>query len=75
MVKLRVAARVIPETDYNHEQSSTTAGRKFLVVVRNPEDWYIGHLAVEIQRTYKRIYKQYDWCQDWGSHLKADKMQ
>ena len=59
MVKLRVAARVIPEGDYNAAQSTQGTERKFLVVVRNPEDWYIGTLAVEIQNTYKRIYKQY----------------
>ena len=58
MVKLRVAARVIPESDYNAAQSTKPAERKFLVVVRNPEQWYIGSLAVEVQNTYKRIYKQ-----------------
>ena len=58
MVKLRIAARVIPESDYNEAQSTAPTDRKFLVIVRNPEDWYIGALAVEIQNTYKRIYKQ-----------------
>lgn len=59
MVKLRVAARVIRESDYNATQSTQLTERKFLVVVRHPEDWYIGTLAVEVQNTYKRIYKQY----------------
>ena len=59
MVKLRVAARVIPENDYTQAQSTQPTERKFLVVIRNPGDWYIGTLAVEIQNSYKRIYKQY----------------
>jgi hypothetical protein len=59
MVKLRVAARVVAENDYNDAQSSPRSERKFLVVVRNPEDWLVGQLAVEVQNTYKRIYKQY----------------
>ena len=59
MVKLRVAARVIPEDDFNDAQSTPGAGRKFLVIVKNPDDWQVGTLAVEIQNTYKRIYKQY----------------
>ena len=59
MVKLRVAARVIPESDYNEAQSTQSTERKFLVVIRNPEEWYIGTLAVEVQNSYKRIYKQY----------------
>ncbi len=59
MVKLRVAARIIPELDYNEARSTQSTDRKFLVVVRNPEEWYIGTLAVEVQNTYKRIYKQY----------------
>ena len=59
MVKVRVAVRVILESDYNAAQSSQPSERKFLVVVRNPQDWYIGTLAVEVQNTYKRIYKQY----------------
>jgi hypothetical protein len=60
MVKLRVAARIIAEEDYTDAQSSPSSERKFLVVVRNPEDWSIGNLGVEIERTYQRIYKQYD---------------
>ena len=59
MVKLKVTARVIPEAAYNAAQTSTPAGKKFLVIVRDPdEDYYIGTLALEVQNQYQRLYKQ-----------------
>jgi hypothetical protein len=59
MVKLRVIARVIPEALYNDAQTSTPAGKKFIVVVRDPdESYHIGTLALEIQNQYQRLYKQ-----------------
>ena len=59
MVKLKVTARVIPEAAYNAAQASTPTGKKFLVIVRDPdESYYIGTLAHEIQAQYQRLYKQ-----------------
>ncbi|RMD44360.1 hypothetical protein DV735_g855, partial [Chaetothyriales sp. CBS 134920] len=63
MVKLKVTARVLTEESYNHgilTQSSTARGnRKFLVIVRDPdESYFIGNLAVDIQKQYRRLYKQ-----------------
>ena len=59
MVKLKVNARVIPEATYNATGAATPSGKKFLVIVRDPdESYYVGTLALEIQTQYKRLYKQ-----------------
>ena len=59
MVKLKVTARVIPEAAYNPDQTSTPTGKKFLVIVREPDEaYYVGTLALEIQNQYERLYKQ-----------------
>ncbi|RMZ80695.1 hypothetical protein DV738_g2683, partial [Chaetothyriales sp. CBS 135597] len=63
MVKLKVTARVLTEDSYSHgilTQTSTARGnRKFLVIVRDPdESYFIGNLAVDIQKQYRRLYKQ-----------------
>ena len=64
MVKLRVAARVIPENSYLESVGSSSTGplvgeRKFVVIVRDPDDhYYIGSLAREVQDRYKSVYKQ-----------------
>ncbi|KAJ9640148.1 hypothetical protein H2204_003373 [Knufia peltigerae] len=62
MVKLRVAVRVISEDQYlNHADRPAhlpIAGEKrLLVVVREPERWQIGTLALEVQRAYKSCYQ------------------
>lgn len=56
MVKLKVYVRVVSESAYSTD-AATAAARKFLVVVRDPAEWYIGTLAREAQRTYQRLYK------------------
>lgn len=64
MVKLRVAARVIPEDEYLNPLSSTAPAsslrseKRLLVIVRDPYTWQIGTLALEIQRAYKSCYQQ-----------------
>lgn len=65
MVKLRVAARVIPEDIYIQSLSVTTPTRgllagekKFPIIVREPEEWHIGRLANEIKAAYERLYKR-----------------
>ncbi|KIV94361.1 hypothetical protein PV10_02134 [Exophiala mesophila] len=63
MVKLRVAARVIPEDEYLDSLSSATPAKslrsekRLLVIVRDPYTWQIGTLALEIQRAYKSCYQ------------------
>lgn len=60
MVKLIVIARCIPEDVYlaHGDQLPAVAGKKFSVVVREPESWYIGRLAVEIQYRYEALYRR-----------------
>lgn len=59
MVKLKVQVRVLPEGDYDSTTGSSRGhGRKFIVIVRNPEEWFVGTLAQEVSRTYQRMYKQ-----------------
>jgi len=63
MVKLRVAARVIPENAYivglDAPSSAPLRGEKrFPVIVRDPEEWYIGTLALEVKKRYESLYKQ-----------------
>ena len=63
MVKLRVAARIIPEDDYlaSLEQPGHNLNkpeRRLLLVVREPEKWQIGTLALEVQQRYKSCYQQ-----------------
>lgn len=59
MVKLKIQARVLTDSDYAQSTTSNPVPiRKFIVIVRNPEDWYVGALAHEVSRTYQRLYKQ-----------------
>lgn len=61
MVKLIVIARCIPEDVYLAHADHilpAVAGKKFSVVVREPESWYIGRLAIEIQNRYEALYKR-----------------
>ena len=59
MVKLKIQARVLAEDDYaNSLDTHHNSGHKFLVIIRNPEDWYIGTLAHEVSQRYQRMYKQ-----------------
>ena len=57
MVKLRVAVRVIPEDAYLASPDSAPGEKKFPVIVREPDQWYIGRLANEIILKYKALYK------------------
>ncbi|RMZ82003.1 hypothetical protein DV737_g2255, partial [Chaetothyriales sp. CBS 132003] len=62
MVKLKVTARVLTEDSYSHgiltQTPTPRASRKFLVIVRDPdESYFIGNLAVDIQNQYRRLYK------------------
>jgi len=64
MVKLRVAARVIPEDDYLRSLERPShlpikGEKRLLVVVREPHRWQIGTLALEVQRSYKSCYQRY----------------
>ena len=64
MVKLRVAARVIPEdawlacVEAPSSRPSLLGERKFPIIVRDPDQWYIGRLANEVALKYKALYKQ-----------------
>ena len=64
MVKLRVAARIIPEDQYLATADTTSAKslhpgeRKLAVIVRETESWAIGRLANEIKAKYHAIYRQ-----------------
>jgi hypothetical protein len=63
MVKLRVAARIIPEGDYLQNvdrpaNQHVKGERRLLVIVREPHRWQIGTLALEVQRAYQSCYQQ-----------------
>jgi hypothetical protein len=60
MVKLKVFAHIIPESKYAVPETTALVrpGRKFVVAVREPDQWYIGALALHIKETYLRLYKQ-----------------
>ncbi len=62
MIKLIVIARCIPEDVYLRsleQQAPVFSGeKKFSVVVRDPESWYIGRLAIEIKNRYESLYKR-----------------
>jgi hypothetical protein len=59
MVRLKVKAHVLAESEYAKSATPSQAvGRKFIVIVSNPEAWHVGTLAQEVSRTYKRMYKQ-----------------
>lgn len=63
MVKLRIAVRVIPEDVYlsSLEVAATPnlkGEKRFPVIVREPDLWYIGTLAIEIKNRYENLYKQ-----------------
>ncbi|ETN38656.1 uncharacterized protein HMPREF1541_06693 [Cyphellophora europaea CBS 101466] len=59
MVKLKVFVRVIPESSYGAEASphAAHAPRRFVVIVREPAEWFVGTLAHEAKSTYQRLYK------------------
>jgi len=62
MIKLIIIARCIPEDVYlrSLEQAAPVlvGEKKFSIVVRDPESWYIGRLAIEIKSRYESIYKR-----------------
>ena len=64
MVKLRVAVRVVPEEAYLSSletpvpRRSLPGERRFPIIVRDPEEWYIGRLAIDIASQYRNLYKQ-----------------
>ncbi|KIX00297.1 uncharacterized protein Z518_10436 [Rhinocladiella mackenziei CBS 650.93] len=62
MVRIRVAARIIPEDDYlEHIEKPANlpfkGEKRLVVVVRDPYRWQIGTLALEVQRAYKSCYQ------------------
>lgn len=64
MVKLIIVARCVPEDVYLRSFESPSKAqligeKKFLVVVREPEEWHIGRLAIEIKNRYESLYKRY----------------
>lgn len=63
MIKLLIVARCIPEDIYlqslDAPAKSILAGEKrFQIVVRDPEEWFIGRLALEIKNRYENLYKR-----------------
>ena len=62
MVKLRVAVRVIPEDAYlssvESRASKLPGEKKFPVIIRDPDEWYIGSLANEVASRYQKLYKR-----------------
>lgn len=62
MIKLIIIARCIPEDVYlrslEHPAAVLVGEKKFSIVVRDPESWYIGRLAIEIKNRYESIYKR-----------------
>jgi hypothetical protein len=61
--RLRVAVRVVSEDEYLSHLAEGPPGpglypgeKKFAVVIQNPQQWQIGHLAAEVKRQYKKIY-------------------
>ena len=62
MVKLVVIARCIPEDIYlsslDHVAPVLAGEKKFSIVVREPESWYIGRLAIEIKNRYESLYRR-----------------
>lgn len=68
MIKLIIIARCMPEDVYPRSIEQPTAvlpgEKKFSVVVREPESWYIGRLALEIKKRYESLYKRYDSRQE-----------
>lgn len=64
MIKLLVVARCIPEDIYLQSLDTPVrnvlAGEKrFTIVVRDPEEWFIGRLALEIKSRYENLYQRY----------------
>lgn len=64
MVKLIVIAKCVPEDVYLRSLEFPTHTRlagekKFSVVVREPEEWYIGRLAIEIKNRYESLYRRH----------------
>lgn len=64
MVKLIVIVRCVPEDVYLRSLESPIPTqqpdvKKFKLVVRDPEQWYIGRLAIEIKTRYESTYGRY----------------
>lgn len=65
MVKLVVIVRCVPEDVYLRSLESPVPvkehpeEKKFKLVVREPEQWYIGRLANEIKTRYQSTYRRY----------------
>lgn len=65
MVKLIVIVRCVPEDVYLRSLESPPIPtkhpdvKKFKLVVREPEQWYIGRLAIEIKTRYESTYRRY----------------
>jgi len=62
MVRLRVTARIIPEDVYlrslDFGQLKALPGEKRpMVIIPNPENWLMGHLAHEVREAFRRTYK------------------
>ena len=63
MIKLIIIAMCIPEDVYlrsiDQPAPALTGEKKFFIVVRDPEQWYIGRLANEIKTRYESLYQRY----------------
>lgn len=62
MIKLIIIARCIPEDVYLRTLEAPApvfpGEKKFSIVIRDPETWYIGMLANEIKNRYEGLYKR-----------------
>jgi hypothetical protein len=65
MVRIRVAARIFPEDEYLKNarsgkpiSSSVKDEKRLVVVVRDPYQWQIGTLVLEVQRAYRSCYQR-----------------
>jgi hypothetical protein len=63
MVRIRVAARILPEEEFikttgGKSNSSTKNEKRLAVIVRNPYEWQIGTLCLDIARAYKSCYQR-----------------
>lgn len=63
--RLRVAVRVVSEDEYLTHLAKGPPGpslyrgeKKFAVVIPNPQQWQIGHLAAEVKRQFKKLYRR-----------------
>ena len=61
--RLRVAVRVVSEDEYLTHLAEGPPGpslyrgeKKFPIIIPNPQQWHIGHLAAEVKRQFKQLY-------------------